>query len=183
MKMRHYLIISLIICVIAGLFVAINNELLIVRLPQLRDPYESLDAAHAVVNKKVVRRVYWHHDAWHNESTELLWPENAQQKLYYLINSWLALLDEEHVMPKKVTVQSVAVCPSGQEAYISFDRNPFDKESSVFERVMFIEGLLKTVRENDIKIQAIQFLVHHQPLNDYYLDFSNPWPVQGFVNV
>jgi hypothetical protein len=45
-----------------------------------------------------------------------------------------------------------------------------------------IEGLLKTLRENDIKIQRIHFLLHHQPLVDYHLDFSHPWPLEGFLN-
>ena len=45
---------------------------------------------------------------------------------------------------------------------------------------MRIEGILKTIRENNNAIQTVRFLVHHQPLRDTQLDFSFSWPVQGF---
>jgi hypothetical protein len=84
-------------------------------------------------------------------------------------------------MEKKVSLQSVVPSPSGVEAYISFDRNPFTKNQSTYEKFMWIEGLLKTVRENGIQLQSIYFLVHHQPLTDFHLDFSNAWPISGFI--
>jgi hypothetical protein len=64
---------------------------------------------------------------------------------------------------------------------LSFDRSPFPTEWTTYEQWMWIESLLKTVRDNDIRIQRIRFLVHHQELIDYHLDFSNPWPIIGFA--
>lgn len=133
------------------------------------------------ITKKKVTRVYWHNESWHAEETELLWSEDKAEIVLRLITSWLSLLDEEKVMEKKVSVQSAVLTQSGVEVYLSFDRNPFNKNQSTYEKLMWIEGILKTIRENGIHIQQIQFLVHHQPLHDFHLDFSNPWPITGFL--
>ncbi|HZW61067.1 MAG TPA: hypothetical protein VFF04_02480, partial [Candidatus Babeliales bacterium] len=98
------------------------------------------------------------------------------------INSWLSLLDEEHIMDSKVMLQTAILSQSGQEAFLSFDRNPLPAECATFETWMWVEGLLKTIRENDIQLQSIRFLVHHEPLIDEHLDFSNSWPAQGFLD-
>ncbi len=116
-----------------------------------------------------------------NEETELIWSDDLAKTIELLINSWLSLLDEEEIIEKRITVQSVALCPRQQEAYLYFDRYPFNKEESTFEKCIFLEGLLKTIRHNDIKIQLVRFLVHHEPMQDYHLDFSNSWPIAGFL--
>lgn len=76
-------------------------------------------------------------------------------------------------------LQSVVVTQA-QEAYLSFDRNPFGKEQSTFEKWIWVESLLKTVRIADVPLQSIYFLAYHQPLHDVHLDFSISWPVVGF---
>jgi hypothetical protein len=101
--------------------------------------------------------------------------------MQYLINAWLTLLDEENVMSKKVTLQSALMSAHGH-LYVSFDRNPFDENSPTYDTWMWIEGLLKTIRENEPSIQSVHFLVHHHPMEDNHLDFSNPWPITGFLN-
>jgi hypothetical protein len=88
---------------------------------------------------------------------------------------------EEKIISKAISVQSAMLSPAGHELYISFNRNPLKKEKSTYEKWMFIEGLLRTVRENKIVVQAIHFLIHHQPINDHHLDFSKSWPLVGFL--
>ena len=36
-------------------------------------------------------------------------------------------------------------------------------------------------KERTGKITKINFLVYHKPMQDPHLDFSNPWPLQGFL--
>jgi hypothetical protein len=129
--------------------------------------------------KKNVMLSYWHNDKWQRENVELIWTTDTAKTIEYLLNNWLSLLDEEQVIDKKITIQSVALTQSNY-AYISFDRNPFNKEQTTFEKLQWIEGLLKTIRDNGIKLQGIYFLVQHQPLIDPHLDFSNSWPLSGF---
>ena len=125
--------------------------------------------------------MYWHNGAWQTEHQELIWGSNTEKNCLYLINTWLTLLDEEGIMEKRVTLQTALLSPSGQEIYLSFDRSPFQPEDSTFAKWMWIEGLLKTLRENEVKLTNVQILVHHQPINDQHLDFTNPWPLQGFA--
>jgi hypothetical protein len=161
-------------------YFAYNQQWIIIQVPDSKNRFED-DAKKALMTKKSVKRIFWHNDGWHIEETDLLWSDDKAENLTRLINSWLTLLDEEKVMEKKVSLQSIVLSPSGHDVYCSFDRNPFNKNNPTYEKLMWIEGLLKTIRENGIKIQQMFFLVHHQPLHDFHLDFSNPWPVSGFV--
>ena len=70
---------------------------------------------------------------------------------------------------------------SGNDAYISFDRAIFAKNESTFDKWMWVEWLLKTIRMAQIGIAQIHVFVHHQPLIDVHLDFSQAWPTHGFI--
>lgn len=176
---RTVLVISAISCLIGVLYYALSHEWIIFRSPL---GLSSHNFAHHPVEKKQVTLFYWHHEQWKHEKQEILISQHHGKNMYQLINAWLLLLDEEGIMYKKVTLQSALLSPTGHNAYLSFDRNPLAKEESAFDKWMWIEGLLKTVRENKIPLQHIQFLVHHQALHDQHLDFSKPWPIQGFMN-
>lgn len=178
----YWVIVCLCVMLFSMAYFAYNNQWIIINFPKksvVVDEQKNL----VQVTKKPISRIYWNNDAWHAEEAELLWSENTNETASHLITSWLALLDEEKVMEKKVSLQTVLISPSGADAYISFDRNPFTKNQSTHAKLMWVEGLLKTVRDNGIKIQNIYLLVHHQPLSDFHLDFSNPWPITGFLEV
>ena len=83
-------------------------------------------------------------------------------------------------MPKKVVIQSILTDASGREAFISFDRNPLAKEKSTFQKLMWVEGLLNTIKGSGLPIENIQLLIHHKPLSDAHLDFTHPWPISGY---
>ena len=134
------------------------------------------------IAKQQVNLFFWRRDAWAHEKIELIInTEDVSDAILRIANSWLALLDEENIMNKKVTASMILVSASGNEVYISFDRYPFNKESSVYNKWMWVEGLLKTLRENGITIPRIYFKVQHKLLRDYHLDFSSPWPLNGFI--
>lgn len=134
------------------------------------------------VQKKAVRLYFWHNNGWHHEEAEVIWSNDTAQNIHYLTNRWLSLLDEESIHSKKIIAQSVTLAPSGTQAYLSFDQYPFEQDSSTHEKYMFIEGLLKTLRSESIKITELYFLAHHRPIEDYHLDFSHPWPLESFEN-
>ena len=173
---QRYLFLSAACFVIGIIFCAFYNQWLIIKLPS----QQPINTISTLVNKKTVILDYFHHDKWKTETQEHLWTESDAKNLIQLINAWLTLLDEEHITPKKTTVQSVLISPSST-AYISFDHNILSKEDSIFKKWMVIESLLKTIRSNTIVIQNVQFLMHHQILNDAHLDFSSPWPLNGFM--
>jgi len=160
------------------LFFAYQQGWLVIRLPLYSSSARTLSAADTT--KKNVKLIFWHNGTWHTEYQELIWGASTEKNCLYLINTWLTLLDEENIMDKHVTLQS-ALAPSGQEMYLSFDRSPFQPEDTTFTKWMWIEGLLKTLRENEVKLTSVQLLVDHQPLIDQHLDFTNPWPLCGFI--
>lgn len=176
LKPFHYLLISISTLLAGIVFYGIYNDFIIIRFPLKTIP----TALTTNAQKKNFKLFYWFQDKWHTEEKELL-AQNTVKTLTYLVTSWLALLEDERVMDKKVSVQSVLTDALGTEAYISFDRNPFSKESSTYQKLMWIEGLLKTIRENGIPLKNIRFLVHHRPLQDQHLDFSSAWPLTGYL--
>lgn len=181
MKIISYGCIIVLCILFSGIYFAYNHNLIIIQYPwALRT---SVSIPHASASKKTIKRIFWNRGSWNQETTDIIWSENKAETIQHLVNSWLTLLDEERVMTKKVSVQSVIISSSGAEAYISFDRNPFDKGSSTYQKSMWVEGLLKTLRDNAIKIQHIQFLVHHQPMHDVHVDFESPWPLGGFLEL
>ena len=150
-------------CAISGtLFYAIDKGWIIINTP-VTTPHYTSQATHlpTALQKKVLL-FFWRHDTWHHETTQLVWSEHNAQNIAYLINSWLSLLDDEKITTKKVSLQTAMLNPSGNELYVSFDRSLFSKEDTTYEKWMLIEGLLKTLRENNIICQEIRFLVHHQ---------------------
>lgn len=131
--------------------------------------------------KKSVKLFFWHKKRWKIETVEILQTENQARNIQHIINSWLTLLDEDNYMKKKATLQS-ALVSGNNELFLSFDRNPFNESDTTYEKWMWVEALLKTLRENNISIQNVRLLEHHQPMEDYHLDFSNSWPLIGFQN-
>jgi hypothetical protein len=179
MKTHHQYIIIFVVSFFTGfLFFSVHNQWIIFRAPWQQSTILSSD----VIKKKSVVLHYFYGDKWKSEKQEMLWQENAEKNIFHIINAWLTLLDDEHVITKKTTLQSAFVTPSGI-AYLSFDHNILGKEETIFKKWMLIEGLLKTIVSNDIAITHVQFLMQHQPLQDAHLDFSMPWPVHGFCNI
>lgn len=181
MNERHYIGLSFLFFIVGAFFIAVHNDWII-----LRFPHKSLSNEHGAPCKKNISRqhitlYFFHHDQWHTEKIQLLISDDIAQNMHYITQAWLNLLNEENLMEKKVTVQDVLIAQT-QCAYISFDRNPMSRDESTYEKYMRVEGLLETFRENGIKIQNVQLMVHHKPLQDYHLDFSHPWPLQGFLN-
>ncbi len=182
----HLLIILASTCILGGaLFYAIHQEWLFFFCPHTSCIKSQKSAADngesfSVAARKKAVLLFWRHDRWTKEQQDLVWPADKAQAITYLLNSWFTLLAEEQITEQKVTVQTVLLANNGTQALISFDRNPFAKESSTFDKWLFLEGLLKTIRENEVPLETVVFLVRHQPLRDYQLDFTNPWPIGGF---
>ena len=178
----YYILPMLLSIAISGLYFAYNQQWILVQNPYA--PTETIQTVCSTVQiKKTVKLFFWHHDAWRQETTTILWSESSVEALSSLITRWLSIMDEEKQMTKKISLQSVALSANNQEVLCSFDRNPFSKQQSTFEKMMWVEGLLKSMRENGIKIQQIRLLIHHQPLTDAHIEFKEPLPLTGFLGL
>ena len=181
MNQKVIILITVITFFFGILFFAFYNKWLIVSIPSYKTGVAD-QVARMKPEKKEVSLFYWHNKKWNKETVSLLWSEDLSKNIKYLVNSWLNLLEEEAIMKDRVRNQTVLLSSSLTQAYLSFDRNLLHKESSTHKKLMLIEGLLKTMRENNIELQSIYFLVHHEIMQDYHLDFSNSWPIYGFLH-
>lgn len=180
MMMKHRYLICACALIAGMLMLSIHRNWIIIALPtRLSDATNHTDVIAS--SKKNVSLFYWHNHAWRSEKTTLIWHTNKAMQIHYLINSWLAFLDEEKIVSKRICVQSVMLTTADQEALISLDRSPFHTQSSSHEKMMLMESLLKTIRDNGIALQRVRILVHHSPLKDEHLDFTHAWPIHGFM--
>jgi len=180
MKINNYIFISIPFFLIGLLSLAYNQGWIILQFPSYKKEAEQT-AQQLRAQKKPATLFFWHNKRWNKETVEILETQDTAQTTQHLLNSWLTLLDEESVMTKKVMLQS-ALISDNKELYLSFDRNPFNENDGTYNKLMWIEGLLRTIREHNTPVQSIRFLVHHQPMQDYHLDFSNSWRLAGFLN-
>ena len=172
---KWYLLLSSLALVGGLLFYGLYNDLILIRLPsQGSTPFTT------ITQRKPVKLIYWNNRAFVSEEKEILF-SSITETLTNLIKTWLSLLEEEGLMLKKVSVQSVKIDESGRELYLSFDRNPLPKEHSTYQKLQWLEGLLRTIKESGLPITSVRFLVYAKPLNDHHLDFSQPWPVSGYL--
>lgn len=179
MNKNFYITISIIALSLGLLLVLYQKELIILRLPS----YNKNDALN--INKKAIKKNitlwYWNNSKWNPEKVDSIWSTNELENIHILVSNWLTLMEEEKVIDKKVILQNVLPAINEAEAYISFDRTIFNEENSTFNKLMVIESLLKTLKENGVKAQKVKLFVQHQPMTDSHLDFSHPWPITGFL--
>lgn len=122
-------------------------------------------------------------ERWIHETTDIIKSDNLAQTIQLLLNGWLLLLEEEQIIDGQITVQSVALTPNNNEAFISFSQSPLNSQASMYDSCLLIESILKTLRTNQITVQAVRFLVHHQTLKDDRLNFAISWPITGYMNI
>jgi hypothetical protein len=178
MNKKNIGIIGGISLLIGMLFFGWHNELIIFRSPFNR-------IIHAIPDQSTTKKIvlsYWHNNQWHTEENKIIWSDDPMHNVTYLVNNWLSLITEIHNLSPQIKLQSALIGISGYDLYLSFDTNPLPMSWSIHAKLMFIEGLLKSLRTNDIPLQTVQLLINHKPLIDAHLDFSQPWPVSGFVD-
>ena len=158
---------------------ALNAGWVVVRLPGLSNLALTM---HKPAIKRQVDLFFWNHATWQQEQVEMVWPSDLGESVQNLVSRWFVLAQQEGLVCQRVLVQSCACNGVGHVAYVSLDCVPFSPEGSIFEKMMILEGILKTVAAAGCPLSGMQFLVHHQPIIDPHLDLSYPWPLTGFVS-
>ena len=183
LKIKHYIpslfIISICSLIFGIIFFCFYQELIIVSFQNKNK--NNFKSNNTIIKKKISSFHFWKLNKWHKESIEILWSNEPKSTITTITNQYFSLLDEEEILNKKILVQTVSLSQSEKIVYLSLDRYPFERETSTFEKLMIIEGLLKTLKDAPIKVLSFQFLVHHELLKDYHLDFTNPWPLCGLI--
>lgn len=160
------------ISTLAGiLFFAFQQHLICIHFPIHCQPPAPNNAQY-----KAVTLHFFQRNAWHQEVTAQIWSDSLADNLKMLINKLLAHAEEIHLQEKQVTVHALLVTNNGT-AYLSFDRNPFDKQQSTASKYALLESICKTIEHNEPRISALSFFVRHQPLHDPHLYCARPWHI------
>lgn len=182
MKKYTYFAVSLLLLAFGALFFLYQESWIIFSIPKTQTS-TNVSSNQQKINSKEVTLWVWSSNAgtFKKETAEIIYGQDITQNIKLLLNSWFLFLEEEGLTDKQIFVQSVALSPSGSEAFISLNQYPFDKSASTYQKLMLVESLLKTLQENKIPITYIRLLVHHQPLQDDHLNFDTAWPIQGYL--
>ncbi len=176
-KTTNYAIITGISFGLGFLYYAWHAEWIIINIPTSKD--------HTKTDNNFIKKkgiiYHWRETKWLQEPLEILWSTQESNNAQQLAQATLSLLAEEHGLKKKIAVQRVLLAPETQQLLVFLNQSPFAKSMSIRTKLMIIESILKTLRENGIKAPLINFFVDNQPLPDTHLDFSVSWPLQGFA--
>ena len=179
MRYTTIFIICCLVALLGAVLLAFQQEWLIIRMPQTK--LAAAPSCTVTKIKKTVTLHFWHDNGWHTEKQDILSSSDHADNLFCVVTSWLNTLDAEEISSKKIILQDATLSPSQTDAYLSFDRNPFQQKWSVYEKWMWIEGLINTIRDQQLPIQNIYLLVNHKPLIDRHIDAVHPWPISGFL--
>lgn len=165
------------LCTLAGIaYWAKQQHYIIVNFNPVHSTTQEIHNRESTRNIKLH---YWDQGTHKSENSSIVWQNNKEDTLAYIISSWLEVAYDAGVLAHKAVIETVMVAHP-EHLYISLSENPLKKDTSTLDAWMNIEGLLKTIREANLTIKKISFLVHHKQMTDARLDFSQAWPIEGF---
>jgi hypothetical protein len=175
------IICSTMLLLLGALFFLHQESWIIISLPTRSSLTTLTPTMHAQAKK--VKLYLWQKNKFKEEMCEIVINNNNKaQTIQLILNQLLNAFEEEKTIDQQISVQSVILSTSGQEAFISFDQNPLNRQASTYAKLMIIESILKTLKESALDIASVRFLLHHQPLEDHELNFNISWPVCGYLN-
>lgn len=183
MNKKFYILLSILTFLLGMFFFSLKKEWIIFRFP-FTNIDSILDQEIKFKNtKKNIKLSYWQNNKWNVETSQLIWSDQESVNVHSIISQLLNLLNEEKVIDKKINLQNAFISSNGQNLYLSFDGNILPTNRSTYDKLMIIESILKTIAQNNIKISKVHFLINNQIMNDEHLDFSNAWPIEGFIKI
>jgi hypothetical protein len=181
MKKNIYFIMCLILLSTGSLFFLYQESWIIFFIPHQQTPTNIVIEQNSKTKEATLWAFNSHTRSLKKESIEMIYSDDIAQNLKLLINNWFLFLEEEGLIDKQIIVQSVALCENSAQAFVSINQYPFDKSMSTYQKLMIIESLLKTIRDNNVEISAIRLLIHHKQIVDDHLNFNISWPIQGYL--
>lgn len=131
-------------------------------------------------HKKKITLFFMKNNTLKQESETIIMTEDNQENCMVIVNRWLSVLADESIIPFRMKVQSASFDVTEKKLVLSFEQSFLKNSDPIFKKLMLIEALLKTIRENIPFVQEVYLLVNHQPLQDAHIDTSRTWPIQGF---
>ncbi len=136
----------------------------------------------AAVTRKEVKYYFFKDDTVYFEEGIMIWDTSSPTKnIKLLISDWLVCLQGEKQISPTVFLNSVAFSFGKESVFLNFNKSFFSKNSSIHHKWQLIESLLRTMRGAGVTVQSVRFFVDDKLLRDDHLDFSQPWPITGFI--
>lgn len=181
MKQINYthMIIPGLCLLLGGLFFAYQAQWIILFSPfstQSLEPTQN----NIAIKPKSITLYFWKHEKWQKETSSIIWSHNQSSNIKILSNQWFNLMEDEGILDHDIQAMSVIISQN-HEAFISLNKYLFHQSDATYHKMMVIEGLLKTLHQNGVKVQSVRFLIHHQPLKDDHLNFNFSWPLTGYI--
>ncbi len=145
-------------------------------------PCRTTHQQHVPIDTQTITVVYQppYHTTHQYEERTIIATDSEAERAERILQQWLSVLDESYTLYQPCHVQSVTPSPTGHLLYVSFDQAPCNPQDPAYIKWCMFETALASLRNNGITADNIHFLVHHQPISDYHLDFTHPWPIIGF---
>jgi hypothetical protein len=177
-----YIALSAIFFMVGVVVFLIQRDILIFQWPfSGSNSSVNLSSNIASVFKKEINLFYWKDEKWFCEKLLVLWnkknnPENIKQ----LVNGWVNLAKDEKIVDQNVCIETVALSQY-EDLFLSFNQSFLPKNISIREKWLLVEGILKTIRGSRIQLSFVLFLEKQKMLQDDHLDFSQSWPLSGYL--
>lgn len=163
------------------IFFGFYNEIIILRLPYKTNIFSVENSG-----QNRVAKIYWLNNKSENigsnnienifqEEIEIIHSNNLKETIKNLLIAWLSVMQDNKFISKNINIQDISLDINNKYAYISFDKNIFEKNWSIKQKILFINSIIKTLNENHINISGLYFLINHKILYDFHLDFSRPY--------
>lgn len=126
--------------------------------------------------------VHWFTETQKNsEKLDIIWAHSNQQNVATVVATWLACMQEEELIDKRVKLETAVVTANNSEAFVSFSHSLFNKEDTIITKWQLIEALFQTLKPLFPELQTIRFLVKNETYHDEHIDFSVSLPVTNFL--
>ena len=145
--------------------------------------YEQRIVQECAEQKKQITLFFYKNKSIRKEIETAVFTKDMQENCVIIINRWLSVLLDEGLISTRITVQAASYDISGKKLLLSFDQTILNHADPVFKKLMTIEMLLKTIRENISQVQEVYLLVNHNPLKDEHIDTVLAWPINGFTHL
>lgn len=118
-------------------------------------------------------------DTYHTEKISCLPQETPTPLITHIITQWL----KTNPLTVSAVCSHCALSFDAKLLCIHFSEIPFHESWSTYQKLTWLQGLLRTIAEHNHSIEYVYFLVGEKQLSDAELDFSQPWPISGFVSI
>jgi hypothetical protein len=174
---------AVLVSIFAGIiFFLVERGIVFINLPKSFFSKQSIGQMYVSGSKKVTY-FYYKHSVEESVNEEIVWSSLSKTDQYkMLVAGWVQHGKDDGLLDQALWIDSVVLSGLENELYLSFSRSFLREDMSIAARWSLVEGLLKTCKQGSCSLEKVYFLVNHQPMLDYQLDFSGPISINGFMH-